>query len=147
MKKLFYRLSSSRSFTRLFLLFAFVALGLLFAQQAVAQDLLGWVPDCAPNCPADGTWDAHLTCGQVQGLTTITHNPPSGSSVLQQGTVDCTFTDTANTCTIGTDANCTCSSPPCAPGSLGFFQETAQCSLSIQFANLSETCSQNPDGT
>jgi len=138
MKKLFYRLSSSRSFVKLFLILACVALPSLFAQQAVAQeDLLGWVPDCAPNCPADGDWDAHLTCGAVQGLTTITHNPPSGSSVLQQGTVDCTFTDTARTCTIG--------SPNCS--STGFFQETAQCSLTIQFANLSETCADNGDGT
>jgi len=57
--------------------------------------------------------------------------------VLQQGTVDCTFTDTARTCTIG--------SPNCS--STGFFQETAQCSLTIQFANLSETCADNGDGT
>ena len=38
MKKLFYRLSSSRSLAKLFSLLACVALGSLLAQQAVAQD-------------------------------------------------------------------------------------------------------------
>ena len=45
MKKLFYGLSSSRSFAKLFSLLACVALWSLFAQQAVAQDFFfGWEP-------------------------------------------------------------------------------------------------------
>jgi hypothetical protein len=137
MKKLFYRLSSRRSFAKLFLILACAALPSLFAQHAVAQ-ILGWDPGCLDNCPATGDWDAHLTCGAVQGTTTITHNP---TSVLQEGKVDCTFQDTARLCNPATDPNCVCANGTC------FFEETASCSLSIQFANLSETCADNLDGT
>ena len=57
MKKLFYRLSSSRSFAKLFSLLACVALGSLFAQQAFAQDFFfGWEP--FPPSSWDGGWDA-----------------------------------------------------------------------------------------
>ena len=61
MKKLFYRLSSSRSFAKLFSLLAGVALGSMFAQPAVAQDFVfGWEP--FPPSSWDGGWDASLSC-------------------------------------------------------------------------------------
>ena len=57
MKKLFYRLSSSRSLAKLFSLLACVALGSLFAQQAVAQDFFfGWEP-FPPS-----SWDGRVGC-------------------------------------------------------------------------------------
>jgi len=60
--------------------------------------------------------------------------------VLQEGKVDCTFQDTARSCTAG-DPNCVCVGTSC------FFEETASCSLSIKFDNLSETCADNGNGT
>ena len=45
MKKLFYRLSSSQSLTKLLSVLACVVLGSLFAKQAIAQDFFfGWEP-------------------------------------------------------------------------------------------------------
>jgi hypothetical protein len=130
MKKIFYRLASGRSFARLFSLLACVALGSLFAQPAVAQ-IFGWEP--APPSSWDGGWDATLSCGSVVGTTELTRTPPSGpDSVVQHGTVTCTFTDTARN-----------------------FTETATCVVDpdngpIQFGNLSESpasCANNGDGT
>ena len=67
MKKLFYRLSSSRSFAKLFSLLACVALGSLFAQQAVAQDFFfGWEP--FPPSSWDGGWDASLSAKRSTAL-------------------------------------------------------------------------------
>ena len=74
-----------------------------------------------PPSSWDGGWDASLKCIAVDasnGTTTLTRNlTPGTDTVTQQGSVSCTFTDPANN-----------------------FQETATCSLSIQFNNLSESC-------
>ena len=120
MKKLFYRLSSSQSLTKLLSVLACVVLGSLFAKQAIAQDFFfGWEP--FPPSSWDGGWDASLKCIAVDasnGTTTLTRNlTPGTDTVTQQGSVSCRFTDPANN-----------------------FQETATCSLSIQFNNLSESC-------
>lgn len=122
MKKLFYRLSSTRSLAKSFLLLAFVVLGSSFAKQpALAQDFdFGWVP--FPPSSWDGGWDASLKCiafDGSNGTTTLTRNLIPGTDIVSQGgTVSCTFTDPAN----------------------NNFTETAICSLSINFNNLSETC-------
>ena len=131
MKKLFYRLSSSRSCGKLFSLLACAALGALFAQQAVAQDFeFGWEP--FPPSSWDGGWDASLSCKALDGTTTLTRNLiPGTDNVVQGGTVSCTFTDPNNT---------TCGSPNCSPSG---FQETASCLLNVQFNNLSESCVNN----
>ncbi len=137
MRKLFYPFVTSRSFVRLLLISAFVALASLFAQQAGAQDLLGWDPSCAPDCVGSGGFDATLTCGpsgSLQGGTTLTRTSPSGpDTVLEKGYVKCTFTDTART------ANTT---PSCGDfcNNLGYFEESATCLATIQVANLSESC-------
>jgi len=108
------------SFAKLFSLVACVALGSLVAKQAVAQDFdFGWEP--FPPSSWDGGWDASLHCEAVDGTTTLTRKPPTGpDSVVQEGTVRCTFTDN---------------------GVTPKFQETAICSLHVQIDNLSESCS------
>jgi len=134
MKKLFYRLSSSRSLAKLFSLLACVALGSLFAQQAVAQEFeFGWEP--FPPSSWDGGWDASLSCQALDGTTTLTRGLTD--TVVQDGRVSCTFTDTART------------PPSCGmfcvdiPGDIPdkglIFQETAICKLHIQIDNLSES--------
>ncbi len=117
MKKLFYRLSSAK----LFSLLAGVVLGCLFAQPALAQDFFfGWEP--FPPSSWGGGWDASLSCKALDGSTTLTRSLlPGKDSVVQDGTVSCTFTDPAN----------------------NNFEETAICSLDIQFNNLSESCVNN----
>jgi hypothetical protein len=120
MTKMCYRLSSSRSFVKLFSLLAGVALGLVSAQQTFAQDFeFGWEP--FPPSSWDGGWDADLQCGALEGgTTTLTRNlTPGTDSVVQEGKVKCTFTDTAPT-----------------PD----FKEEATCLLTLQFPNLTETC-------
>jgi len=129
-KKLFYRFVTRRSFEKLFSLVVCVALGSLFAQRAVAQDFdFGWEP--FPPSSWDGGWDANLSCEALAGgTTTLTRKPPTGpDSVVQDGPVSCTFTDTANTA-CGSHCN-----------GQGFFEETAICSLHIQIDNLTESCS------
>jgi hypothetical protein len=117
MKKLFHRLSSSRSFAKLFSLLAFVVFGPLFAQPAVAQ--FGWEP--FPPSFWDGGWDPTLKCTAIDGTTTLVRTPKVGpDTVIQDGTVSCTFTDPANN-----------------------FVKTATCSLHIQIDNLSESCANN----
>jgi hypothetical protein len=119
MKKLFYRLSSSRSCAKLFSLLACVALGSLFAQQAVAQEFeFGWEP--FPPSSWDGGWDASLKCVALDGTTTLTRGLTD--TVVQDGTVSCTFTDTGRT---------------------PIFQEAATCKLHIQIDKLSESCDNN----
>jgi hypothetical protein len=137
MKKLFYRLSSSLSFVKLFSILACVALGCLFAQQAVAQCdpttdpscfVYGWEP--FPPSSWDGGWDPDLLCDALPGgTTTLTRTLPNGpDTVVQDGTVSCTFRDPANT---------TCGSPNCGPTG---FKATATCSLHVEIDNLSESC-------
>jgi hypothetical protein len=119
MKKLFYRFSSSRSFAILFSLMACTALGSLFAQQADAQDFFfGWEP--FPPSSWDGGWDASLKCEALDGTTTLTRG--STDTVVQDGTVSCTFKDTGRT---------------------PIFQETAICKLHIQIDKLTESCDNN----
>ena len=133
MKKLFYRLSSSRSFARLFSILAGVALWSLFAQPAVAQDFFfGWEP--FPPSSWGGGWDARLDCGALDGTTTLTRTPPKGhdtrldhggmigASVAQEGNVSCTFTDTN-------------------------FKETASCLLNFEWRNLKEECVNDTGGS
>jgi hypothetical protein len=130
MKKLFYRFSSRRSLAKLFSLLACVALGSVFTQWAVAQEYeFGWEP--FPPSSWEGGWDASLRCEAVDGTTTLTRMPPSKDSVVQDGTVRCTFTDPANT---GCGSNC---------NAQGFFEATANCSLHIQINNLTEGCVNN----
>ena len=119
MKKLFYRLPSNWSFAILFSLMVCTALGSLFAQQAVAQDFFfGWEP--FPPSSWDGGWDASLKCEALDGTTTLTRG--STDSVVQDGTVRCTFKDTGRT---------------------PIFEETAICKLHIQIDKLSESCDNN----
>src|SRR5574341_424498 len=119
MKKLFYPMSSRRSFARLLPLLACVALAPLFAQQAMAQEFeFGWEP--FPPSSWDGGWDASLRCKAVEGTTTLDRTPESGPVVLQEGKVSCTFTDTARN-----------------------FQETASCLLRYGWANLKAECIDN----
>ena len=147
MKKLFYRLSSSRLSAKLFSLLACVTLGCLFAQQAFAQDFeFGWEP--FPPSSWDGGWDASLSCEALDGTTTLTRTPPKksdthldrgsmmGASVDQEGRVNCTFTDPNNT---------TCGFPNCNPKT--GFKETASCLLSFEWRNLKEECVNNEDGS
>jgi len=147
MKKLFYRLSSSRSSAKLFSLLACVALGSLFAQQAVAQDFeFGWEP--FPPSSWDGGWDASLKCEALDGTTTLTRTPPKGpdtrldhggmigASVAQEGEVNCTFKDPNNK---------TCGSPNCDPKT--GFKETASCLLNFEWRNLKEECVNNNNGS
>jgi len=116
MKKLFYRLSSSRSYGRLLLILVLVALPALFPRQARAQ-IFGWDTSCEPDCVADGLLDARLFCGAVEGITTLTRKTPSTpASVQEAGQVLCTF-DNGTT-------------PP----------ESAICTLNIGFPNLQENC-------
>ena len=125
MKKLFYRLSRSRSLAKLFSLLACLALGPLFVQQAYAQfDFeFGWEP--FPPSSWDGGWDPILNCNALPGGTTkLTRTPSSGpDTVVQDGTVECTFTDSART---------------------PVFQETATCKLHIKINNLGESCGAGP---
>ena len=144
MKKLFYRLSSSRSFAKLFSALACIALWSLFAQPAVAQ--FGWEP--FPPSFWDAGWDARLSCQALDGTTTLTRTPTKksdthrdhasmmGASVDQEGRVNCTFTDPNNT---------TCDSPNCNPET--GFNETASCLLSFEWRNLEEKCVNNEDGS
>ena len=147
MKKLICRLSSSPAFAKLFSLLACVALGCLFAQQAVAQDFFfGWEP--FPPSSWDGGWDASLKCEALDGTTTLTRTPPKksdthldhgsmmGASVDQEGRVNCTFTDPNNK---------TCGFPNCNP--ITGFKETASCLLSFEWRNLKEECVNNDDGS
>jgi len=147
MKKLFYRLSSSRSSAKLFSLLACVALGSLFAQQAVAQEFeFGWEP--FPPSSWDGGWDASLKCEALDGTTTLTRTPPKGpdtrldhggmigASVAQEGEVNCTFKDPNNK---------TCGSPNCDPKT--GFKETASCLLNFEWRNLKEECVNNNNGS
>ena len=147
MKKLFYRLSSSRSFAKLFSLLAGVVLGSLFAQPAFAQDFFfGWEP--FPPSSWDGGWDASLSCQALDGTTTLTRTPPKGpdtrfdhggmigASVDQEGKVNCTFTDPNNK---------TCGSPNCNRKT--GFKETASCLLSFEWRNLKEECVNNNNGS
>lgn len=135
MKKLFYRLSSSRSYAKFFSMLGCVALGCLLARQAVAQDFFfGWEP--FPPSSWDGGWDASLSCQALDGTTTLTRTPPKGTdtrldhggmigaSVAQKGTVNCTFTDTKNK-----------------------FEETASCLLNFEWRNLKEECVNNDGGS
>ena len=119
MRNLFYGLSSSRSFAKMYLLLVYVALGSLFAQQAAAQDFeFGWEP--FPPSSWEGGWDASLKCEAIEGTTTLTRTLKGVDSVLQQGDVRCTFTDPTNN-----------------------FAATDTCSLHVQINNLTESCAPN----
>src|SRR6476661_1187536 len=89
MKRLFHRLSSSRSFTKLFSLLACLALGSLFAPPASAQFEFGWEP--FPPSSWDGGWDPILNCDALQGTTTLNRGSTGTDSVTQDGSVLCTF--------------------------------------------------------
>ena len=77
-----------------------------------------------------------LECGALDGTTSLTRTPPKGTdtrldhggmigaSVAQEGTVNCTFTDTNNK-----------------------FEETASCLLNFEWRNLKEECVNNNNGS
>ena len=116
------RLPNYWSFAKLFSLLACVALGSLVAQPAFAQFEFGWEP--FPPSSWDGGWDPILNCKAIEGTTTLNRNisTPGSDSVVQEGTVFCTFTDTANN-----------------------FVGEHTCSLNVKINNLAESCDPNPD--
>src|SRR5262249_50006006 len=103
MKKLFYRLSRSRSFVRLILILAFVALQSPLAQQAVAQTGCDDPNAPAPYCsgigfgdPWDGTWNSTIHCTALaDGINVVDFK-----KLRQIAPVQCTIS------TVATSAMC-----------------------------------------